>query len=71
MIRAVTIDAPAQKVWSWLVQIGQDRGGMYSYDWAENLLGFHIHSANQIRDVWQIALHQETKCASWPVGGSA
>ena len=51
--RAVTVDAPAQEVWSWLVQIGQDRGGMYSYDWAENLLGLHIHSADQIRDEWQ------------------
>ena len=29
--RAVTIDAPAHEVWRWLVQIGQDRGGMYSY----------------------------------------
>jgi hypothetical protein len=30
--RAVTIDAPADAVWRWLVQIGQDRGGVYSYD---------------------------------------
>ena len=28
---AVTIQAPAEIVWSWLVQIGQDRAGFYSY----------------------------------------
>jgi hypothetical protein len=51
--RAVTIDAPAEEVWSWLVQIGQDRGGMYSYDALENLLGLHIHSTREIRGEWQ------------------
>jgi hypothetical protein len=51
--RAVTIDAPAGEVWRWLVQIGQDRGGMYSYDGIENLLGLRIHSADEIRDEWQ------------------
>jgi hypothetical protein len=30
--RAVTIHAPAGVVWQWLVQIGQGRGGWYSYD---------------------------------------
>jgi hypothetical protein len=34
--RAVTIDAPAEDVWPWLVQIGYGRGGFYSYDWLEN-----------------------------------
>ncbi len=51
--RAVGVDAPAEVVWSWLVQIGQDRGGMYSYDRLENLLGLHIHSADRIREEWQ------------------
>ncbi len=51
--RAVTIDAPVSEVWSWLVQIGQDRGGMYSYDGLENLLGLHIHSTDEIRPEWQ------------------
>ncbi len=49
----VSVAAPVEQVWSWLVQIGQDRGGMYSYDWAENLLGLHIHSADEIRGEWQ------------------
>lgn len=35
--RAVTIEAPVQDVWPWLVQLGYGRGGFYSYDWLENL----------------------------------
>jgi hypothetical protein len=50
---AVTIETPADVVWSWLVQIGQDRGGMYSYEWLENLFGLDIHNTDQIRDEWQ------------------
>jgi hypothetical protein len=45
---AVTVDAPAEELWRWLVQIGQGRGGMYSYDWLENLLGLQMHSARAI-----------------------
>jgi hypothetical protein len=52
--RAVSIDAPAAEVWRWLVQIGQDRGGMYSYDWLENLIGLRIHSADTVRPEWQV-----------------
>lgn len=46
--RAVNIHARPSEVWPWLVQIGQGRGGFYSYDWLENLFGFNIHSANRI-----------------------
>jgi Family of unknown function (DUF6544) len=53
MTRAVTVQAPAAEAWRWLVQIGQDRGGMYSYDGLENLLGLRIHSATEIREEWQ------------------
>lgn len=51
--RAVTVHAPAEEVWRWLVQIGQDRGGFYSYDWLENLAGCDLHSADAIRPEWQ------------------
>jgi hypothetical protein len=50
---AVTVEAPAQEVWAWLVQMGHGRGGMYSYDWLENLIGLDIHSADEIREEWQ------------------
>ena len=47
--RAVTVEASTDEVWCWLVQIGQGRGGMYSYDWLENLAGLRIHSTEWIR----------------------
>lgn len=47
--RAVTVHASPESVWQWLVQIGQGRGGLYSYDWLENLFGLDIHSCNEIR----------------------
>jgi hypothetical protein len=50
---AVTIAAPAEVIWSWLVQIGQDRGGMYSYDSLEQAIGLEIHSAETINPAWQ------------------
>jgi hypothetical protein len=46
--RAVTIHAPPSVVWQWLVQIGQGRGGWYSYDWMENLFGAGMHNADRI-----------------------
>jgi len=51
--RAVTIDAPAAAVWPWLVQMGSGRGGAYTYDWVENLLGLHMHSARQVLPQFQ------------------
>ena len=34
--RAVTISAPPEAVWPWLVQIGYGRAGFYSYDLFDN-----------------------------------
>jgi hypothetical protein len=51
--RAITIAAPAEAVWPWLAQIGQGRGGLYSYDWLENLAGCDIHSANRVIPEYQ------------------
>jgi hypothetical protein len=51
--RAVTIDAPASAIWPWLVQMGSGRGGAYTYDWIENLLGLNMHSARQILPQFQ------------------
>jgi hypothetical protein len=46
--RAITIHAPAAEVWPWLVQLGQDRGGFYSYTWLENLFGARMRNADRI-----------------------
>ena len=46
--RAITINAPPQEVWPWLVQIGQGRGGFYSYDALANLVRCDIHSTDRI-----------------------
>jgi len=46
--RAVTVLAPPSRIWPWLVQMGSGRGGAYSYDWVENLLGLDMHSADEI-----------------------
>jgi hypothetical protein len=37
--RAILIQAPAARVWPWVAQLGQDRGGFYSYEILENLVG--------------------------------
>lgn len=50
---AVTIHAPAAKIWPWLVQIGQGRGGFYSYELLENLVGCKMHNADQILPEFQ------------------
>jgi hypothetical protein len=51
--RAITIDAPPAAVWPWVIQLGADRGGFYSYDRLENLFGLGIHSADRIVPEWQ------------------
>lgn len=62
--RAILIRRPPQEIFPWLVQIGQNRGGFYSYEWLENLIGCQIHNADRIHPEWQnlkvgdpIALH--------------
>ncbi len=32
----ITINAPREHVWPWIVQIGAGRAGWYSYDWIDN-----------------------------------
>lgn len=51
--RAITIDAPPEQVWPWLVQMGQGRGGMYTYDALENIAGLNMHSADRIIPEYQ------------------
>ncbi len=51
--RAITIAAPAKAVWPWLVQMGQGRGGLYSYERLENLVGCDMHNAERILPEYQ------------------
>jgi hypothetical protein len=51
--RAIEIDAPPSSIWPWLVQMGPGRGGVYTYDWIENILGLGIHSTDEILPQYQ------------------
>lgn len=48
--RAISIGAPPEQVWPWLVQVGAGRAGWYSYDLLDNL---GRHSADRIHPEWQ------------------
>ena len=55
--RALTIDAPPDRVWPWLAQLGQDRGGFYSYEILEDLVGCKMDNAGVIladRQSWRL-----------------
>jgi hypothetical protein len=70
--RAVTIRAERTDVWPWLVQMGYGRGGMYSYDFVDRVMGILDREST-----WQIMPeHQQLKVGdvipmgsgpSWPV----
>jgi hypothetical protein len=59
---AITIYAPVAQVWPWLVQIGRDKGGFYSYAWLENLVGCRLHNADRILPAFQ---HLEVGDVVW------
>jgi len=51
--RALTVDAPPEKVWPWFAQIGVGRAGFYSYSWLENLMLASIHNTDRLVPEWQ------------------
>jgi hypothetical protein len=55
--RAVTIDAPPEVVWPWIVQVGMKRAGWYTYDWFYDMTGssgfVDGHSSDRIVPVLQ------------------
>jgi hypothetical protein len=54
MTRAITIDAPPEDIWPWLVQMGIDRAGLYTYTWFENgVLRLNVTNADVIMPEWQ------------------
>jgi hypothetical protein len=65
---AVTIDAPVEHVWPWLLQMGKGRGGLYSYDWLDRLFGYLDRpSADRILPEYQHLAVGDVI----PVGGAA
>jgi hypothetical protein len=69
---AVSVNAPPEDVWPWLVQIGYQRGGLYSYDWLDRLFGYLDRpSATRILPEFQhLAVGDEIPLGrgpSWPV----
>lgn len=59
LTHAVTIDAPPERVWPWIAQLGSDKGGFYSYAWLENFGGAGIVNADRIVAAWQDPLPGE------------
>ena len=51
--RAITINAPPSAIWPWLMQMGSGKGGVYTYDWIENLFGLNMHSVDEILPEFQ------------------
>jgi hypothetical protein len=54
--RAITIDAPPEEVWPWLVQMGSGRAGFYTHEWVERLLFITYadgHSSTRVHPEWQ------------------
>jgi hypothetical protein len=51
--RAININAPKEKVWPWVAQTGQNRGGFNSYYWLENLFAAKMVNADSVVPQWQ------------------
>jgi len=50
----IELDAPIDAVWPWIAQIGADRGGFYSYQWLENVVGCEVRNAERIHPEWEV-----------------
>jgi hypothetical protein len=51
--QAISVRAQADEVWPWVAQIGQGKGGFYSYELLENLVGCNINNAGRILPEYQ------------------
>ncbi len=58
---AITINAPANEVWPWLAQIGQERGGMYSYELLENIARCQMRNADRIVPEWEMKVGDQMR----------
>ncbi len=67
--RAVTIDAPPDSVWPWLVQMGQDRAGFYTHNWVERLLRSGIPDVDTVHPEWQSLAAGDLMRTNRDIGG--
>jgi hypothetical protein len=52
--RAISIHATPEQIYPWIVQLGAEKGGMYSYEWFEtNILRCELINADHIHPEWQ------------------
>lgn len=51
--RAIDIDAEPEQIWPWIVQIGREKAGFYSYELVENLAGFRVTNRETILPEFQ------------------
>jgi hypothetical protein len=58
---AVTINALASDVWPWVAQLGQERGGMYSYELLENLARCQMRNADRIVPEWEMKVGDQMR----------
>lgn len=52
----IEVEAPTAEVWGWVAQIGADRGGFYSYQWLENVVGCGVRNAEVVHPEWEVKL---------------
>jgi hypothetical protein len=68
--RAITIDAPPERIWPWLVQMGQDRAGFYTHNWVERLLRSGIEDVHEVHPEWQTLAVGDLMRTNRDIGGT-
>jgi hypothetical protein len=58
---AITINAPASEVWPWVAQLGQERGGMYSYELLENIARCQMRNADRVVPEWEMKVGDQMR----------
>jgi hypothetical protein len=71
---AITVNAAPEHIWPWLVQLGYQRGGLYSYDWLDRLFGYldRPSATSILPEFQQLAVGDRIPLGrgpSWPVAG--
>jgi hypothetical protein len=54
--RAISINAPISEVWKWVIQLGADRGGFFSYSFIEKALGYETRGAELVPEFQEMGI---------------